>query len=83
MSGQPETILNQVYVQLMVQSMTECCFDVCVAKPGNQLDSKEARCLAMCQDRYQEAFERTFQRQLKKVTDSAEAQMNKQQFNSE
>ncbi len=38
----------------VVAQLTEVCFDNCVSKPGNKLDSYETSCLSQCSLRYLE-----------------------------
>ncbi|OAD56132.1 Mitochondrial import inner membrane translocase subunit Tim13 [Eufriesea mexicana] len=42
--------------QEMLSKMSEKCFKKCVVKPGTSLDSSEQKCVAMCMDRYMDAF---------------------------
>ncbi|KAF3423612.1 hypothetical protein E2986_12472 [Frieseomelitta varia] len=42
--------------QEMLSKMTEKCFKKCVIKPGTSLDNTEQKCVAMCMDRYMDAF---------------------------
>ncbi|XP_068599533.1 mitochondrial import inner membrane translocase subunit Tim13 [Brachionichthys hirsutus] len=58
----PGTIMEQVKVQIAVanaqellQKMTDKCFK-CIAKPGGTLDKSEQKCIAMCMDRYMDAW---------------------------
>ncbi|XP_026199885.1 mitochondrial import inner membrane translocase subunit Tim13 [Anabas testudineus] len=57
------TIMEQVKVQIAVanaqellQRMTEKCFKKCIGKPGSTLDNSEQKCIAMCMDRYMDAW---------------------------
>ncbi|KAK1142063.1 mitochondrial import inner membrane translocase subunit Tim13 [Acipenser oxyrinchus oxyrinchus] len=59
----PGTIMEQVKVQIAVanaqellQRMTDKCFKKCVGKPGGSLDNSEQKCIAMCMDRYMDAW---------------------------
>nr|AGM33007.1 mitochondrial import inner membrane translocase subunit Tim13 [Coptotermes formosanus] len=36
--------------------MTEKCFKKCIIKPGTSLDNSEQKCVAMCMDRYMDAW---------------------------
>lgn len=36
--------------------MTEKCFKKCINKPGTVLDSSETKCVALCMDRYMDAW---------------------------
>uniref|UniRef100_A0A8C0QR53 Mitochondrial import inner membrane translocase subunit n=2 Tax=Chelonoidis abingdonii TaxID=106734 RepID=A0A8C0QR53_CHEAB len=38
------------------QRMTDKCFRKCVGKPGSSLDNSEQKCIAMCMDRYMDAW---------------------------
>ncbi|KAK0182667.1 hypothetical protein PV327_000780 [Microctonus hyperodae] len=42
--------------QELLTKITEKCFKKCVNKPGTSLDSSEQKCVAMCMDRYMDAF---------------------------
>ncbi|KAG6800627.1 mitochondrial import inner membrane translocase subunit Tim13-like [Apis laboriosa] len=42
--------------QEMLSKMSEKCFKKCVVRPGTSLDSSEQKCVAMCMDRYMDAF---------------------------
>ncbi|XP_069596938.1 mitochondrial import inner membrane translocase subunit Tim13 [Ranitomeya imitator] len=64
-SGKLDTgaIMEQVKVQIAVanaqellQRMTDKCFRKCIAKPGGSLDNSEQKCIAMCMDRYMDAW---------------------------
>ncbi|NP_001002465.1 mitochondrial import inner membrane translocase subunit Tim13 [Danio rerio] len=57
------TIMEQVKVQIAVanaqellQRMTDKCFKKCIGKPGSTLDNSEQKCIAMCMDRYMDAW---------------------------
>ena len=47
-----ETENQKAVIQAAISKLTETCFDKCVAKPGNKLDSSEANCIANCAGRY-------------------------------
>ncbi|XP_075719076.1 mitochondrial import inner membrane translocase subunit Tim13 [Rhinoderma darwinii] len=56
-------IMEQVKVQIAVanaqellQRMTDKCFRKCIQKPGGSLDNSEQKCVAMCMDRYMDAW---------------------------
>ncbi|XP_007882574.1 mitochondrial import inner membrane translocase subunit Tim13 [Callorhinchus milii] len=56
-------IMEQVKVQIAVanaqellQRMTDKCFRKCIGKPGSSLDNSEQKCVAMCMDRYMDAW---------------------------
>ncbi|XP_077977005.1 mitochondrial import inner membrane translocase subunit Tim13-like [Glandiceps talaboti] len=58
-----EALMDQVKSQLAVanaqdllQKMSDKCFKKCIPKPGATLDSSEQKCLAMCMDRYMDAW---------------------------
>ncbi|KAL4658889.1 mitochondrial import inner membrane translocase subunit Tim13 [Arapaima gigas] len=63
------TIMEQVKVQIAVANaqellqasnrparMTDKCFKKCIGKPGGSLDNSEQKCIAMCMDRYMDAW---------------------------
>ncbi|XP_077391190.1 mitochondrial import inner membrane translocase subunit Tim13 isoform X10 [Festucalex cinctus] len=70
------TIMEQVKVQIAVanaqellQRMTDKCFKKCIGKPGSTLDNSEQKCIAMCMDRYMDAWNtvsRTYNSRLQK-----------------
>ncbi|KAG5276140.1 hypothetical protein AALO_G00128300, partial [Alosa alosa] len=70
------TIMEQVKVQIAVanaqellQRMTDKCFKKCIGKPGGTLDNSEQKCIAMCMDRYMDAWNtvsRTYNSRLQK-----------------
>ncbi|XP_063150526.1 mitochondrial import inner membrane translocase subunit Tim13 isoform X2 [Candoia aspera] len=39
-----------------VKRMTDKCFRKCIGKPGSSLDNSEQKCIAMCMDRYMDAW---------------------------
>nr|XP_009670019.1 PREDICTED: mitochondrial import inner membrane translocase subunit Tim13 [Struthio camelus australis] len=41
---------------LSPQRMTDKCFRKCIGKPGGSLDNSEQKCIAMCMDRYMDAW---------------------------
>ena len=43
---------QKAVIQAAIGKLTETCFDKCVQKPGNKLDSSEANCIANCAGRY-------------------------------
>ena len=47
-----ETENQKAVIQQAISKLTETCFDKCVQKPGNKLDSTEANCIANCAGRY-------------------------------
>ena len=47
-----ETENQKAIIQQAISKLTETCFDKCVTKPGNKLDSSEANCIANCAGRY-------------------------------
>uniref|UniRef100_UPI00398E746B mitochondrial import inner membrane translocase subunit Tim13 n=1 Tax=Pristiophorus japonicus TaxID=55135 RepID=UPI00398E746B len=56
-------IMEQVKLQIAVanaqellQRMTDKCFRKCIGKPGSSLDNAEQKCIAMCMDRYMDAW---------------------------
>ncbi|KAJ7308141.1 hypothetical protein JRQ81_008654 [Phrynocephalus forsythii] len=59
----PGALMEQVKVQIAVanaqellQRMTDKCFRKCIGKPGSSLDNSEQKCIAMCMDRYMDAW---------------------------
>ncbi|CAK9807278.1 Mitochondrial import inner membrane translocase subunit Tim13 [Anthophora plagiata] len=42
--------------QELLSKISEKCFKKCVVRPGTSLDSSEQKCVAMCMDRYMEAY---------------------------
>ncbi|KDR18929.1 mitochondrial import inner membrane translocase subunit Tim13 [Zootermopsis nevadensis] len=64
LSGQQkDDLMDQVKQQIAVANaqelltkMTEKCFKKCIIKPGTSLDSSEQKCVAMCMDRYMDAW---------------------------
>ncbi|XP_031828494.1 mitochondrial import inner membrane translocase subunit Tim13 [Nomia melanderi] len=62
-SSQREELMDQIKQQIAVANaqelltkMTEKCFKKCIIKPGTTLDSSEQKCVAMCMDRYMDAY---------------------------
>ncbi|KAF7408137.1 hypothetical protein HZH68_002976 [Vespula germanica] len=58
-----EQVKQQIAVanaQELLTKMIEKCFKKCVIKPGTSLDSTEQKCVAMCMDRYMDAFHLVF-----------------------
>merc|ERR1712029_70695 len=62
-SRQREAMMDQVKSQIAVanaqellQKMSDKCFQKCVYKPGTSLDNSEQKCVAMCMDRYMDAY---------------------------
>ncbi|PNF32777.1 Mitochondrial import inner membrane translocase subunit Tim13 [Cryptotermes secundus] len=60
---QKDELMEQVKQQIAVANaqelltkMTEKCFKKCINKPGTSLDSSEQKCVAMCMDRYMDAW---------------------------
>lgn len=54
-----EQIKQQVAVanaNELITKMSEKCFKKCVIRPGTSLDSSEQKCVAMCMDRYMDAY---------------------------
>ncbi|MEJ1283322.1 translocase of inner mitochondrial membrane 13 [Cricetulus griseus] len=59
----PGVIMEQMKVQIAVanaqellQRMTDKCFRKCIGKPGGSLNNSEQKCIAMCMDRYMDAW---------------------------
>ncbi|XP_058802254.1 mitochondrial import inner membrane translocase subunit Tim13-A [Phymastichus coffea] len=62
-SAQKDALMDKVKQEIMIanfqellQKMTEKCFKQCINKPGTSLDNSEQKCLAMCMDRYLDAY---------------------------
>ncbi|XP_076161894.1 mitochondrial import inner membrane translocase subunit Tim13 isoform X2 [Ptiloglossa arizonensis] len=62
-SKEKDDIMEQIKQQIAVANaqellakMAEKCFKKCIIKPGTSLDSSEQKCVAMCMDRYMDAF---------------------------
>ncbi|GFG37592.1 hypothetical protein Cfor_12679 [Coptotermes formosanus] len=60
---QKDELMEQVKQQIAVANaqelltkMTEKCFKKCIIKPGTSLDNSEQKCVAMCMDRYMDAW---------------------------
>jgi len=45
-----------VNAQELLSKMTDKCFKKCIVKPGGSLDGSEQKCVAMCMDRYMDAW---------------------------
>lgn len=43
---------QKAVIQAAIGKLSELCFDKCVNKPGNKLDSSEANCISNCAGRY-------------------------------
>jgi import inner membrane translocase subunit TIM13 len=61
--AQKDELMEQVKQQIAVANaqelltkMTEKCFKKCIIKPGTSLDNTEQKCVAMCMDRYMDAW---------------------------
>ncbi|XP_044736141.1 mitochondrial import inner membrane translocase subunit Tim13 [Chrysoperla carnea] len=61
--AQREEFMEQVKQQIAIShaqehltKMTQKCFQKCIYKPGTSLDSSEQKCVAMCVDRYMDAW---------------------------
>ena len=55
--------MQQTILGLMVSGQLKACFSICVPRPTSELSSGEKQCIAMCQDRYQDVFQKTFSQQ--------------------
>eukprot|EP00794_Sanderia_malayensis_P000536 gene535-1189_t len=54
-----EQVRNQVAVanaQELLQKMSDKCFKKCIYRPGTSLDGSDQKCIAMCMDRYMDAW---------------------------
>lgn len=75
-SSQKEKLMEQVKAQIAVanfqeilQKMSDKCFKKCIAKPGTSLDNSEQKCVALCMDRYMDAYDivsRTYAQRLQR-----------------
>ncbi|OWR41567.1 putative mitochondrial import inner membrane translocase subunit TIM13 [Danaus plexippus plexippus] len=61
--AQKEELIDQVKQQIAIANaqellakMSEKCFKKCINKPGTALDNSEQKCIAMCMDRYMDAW---------------------------
>ena len=61
--AQKEELMDQVKQQIAIANaqelltkMSEKCFKKCINKPGTALDNSEQKCIAMCMDRYMDAW---------------------------
>ncbi|XP_040485705.1 mitochondrial import inner membrane translocase subunit Tim13 isoform X2 [Ursus maritimus] len=48
--------LDPGLIMEQVKRMTDKCFRKCIGKPGGSLDNSEQKCIAMCMDRYMDAW---------------------------
>lgn len=58
-----QNALQQRILGLMIQGELSACFKICITRPTGDLSASEKQCLAMCQDRYQDVFQKTFFKQ--------------------
>jgi len=56
MMDQVRAQIALVNAQELISKMTDKCFKKCIVKPGSTLDSGEQKCIAMCMDRYMDAW---------------------------
>ena len=68
--------LQESIFSLMLAGQLKACYKLCIDKPGKDLSAGEKQCLAMCQDRYQDVFEKTFFRQFESFAKSVEDAKN-------
>ena len=47
-----ETENQKATIQAAISKLTDICFEKCITKPGNKLDSSEANCVANCAGRF-------------------------------
>ena len=47
-----ETENQKAVIQAAISKLTDICFEKCITKPGNKLDSSEANCVANCAGRF-------------------------------
>lgn len=66
-SAEKEQMMDQLKSQLaianaqeLLQKMSDKCFKKCIGKPGTSLDNSEQKCLALCMDRYMDAWNTVF-----------------------
>lgn len=79
MDQQIQNVMQEGIFKLMIQGQMKACFEKCITRPGKELSSNEKQCLAMCQDRYSDAFQKTFFHQYQKLVQGMqEAQMEAQ-----
>ena len=72
--------LQENMFKLMFKGLVKTCFEKCVSRPGKELSSKEKQCLAMCQDRYMEAFQKTYSLQFQKLAQNMQSMKNESDF---
>jgi hypothetical protein len=68
--------IQEAAIGMMLRDSTQSCYKMCVTSPSDTLTKDNKMCLAMCQDRYQEAFEKTFFSQYKRYTELLESKQN-------
>ncbi|KAG8003695.1 Mitochondrial import inner membrane translocase subunit Tim13-A [Nibea albiflora] len=76
-------IMEQVKVQIAVanaqellQRMTDKCFKKCIGKPGSSLDNSEQKCIAMCMDRYMDAWNTVSRTYNSRITEGKSSHVN-------
>ena len=62
-----QSFLARVTMQEMLAGAFKACSEKCVPTPESVLSAKEKQCLAMCIDRYEEAFNITLTKQLSQL----------------
>ena len=80
MSEKFEDALQATMFNLMLKGMMKVAFDKCITRPGAALTSNEKQCLAMCQDRYIEAFQKTFGQQYNAMVKKTEELQQRSSF---
>ena len=73
MEEKVQAAIQQSIFTLMISGQLKACNSICVVRPTSELSAGEKQCLAMCQDRYEEVFKKTF---FKQFEDYAKAQEN-------
>ena len=73
MDSDMERILQQNILSLMFAGQFKACIQCCIQKPSTDLTASEKQCLAMCQDRYAEVFQKTFASQYTKFQQGLQA----------
>lgn len=76
MDERVQQAMQEGIVKLMLAGVMKGCYEKCVTKPSNELTGSEKQCLAMCQDRYQEAYQKTFFRQYERLMKGIEETQN-------
>lgn len=70
-----QLIKRQAMIQhqeLLLQTLNEKCFKMCVTSPGTSLDGSQQKCLAKCVDRYIEAWNSVSRAVTNKIREQAD-----------